>query len=480
MMTFRSLSTRVWAGLFGGSTALAAFCLMPQIARSDDFNNNNNYVDTNMGLTPDPKKGYDLILHEPMSAPIMKISDLDRLWQIWEPEEKAKAEKATPEERRKMSFERYGWAERTDDKTGLPLDYTDDGHGNLVTNCFSCHGGKVAGKTNPGGGNTHIDMTSLATDVMKLRALDGGKDPSTIKDAKAPFNTPLNFHRGVTNAVIFAPVVIALRDKEYGAELMAHPEMLKHHDMNAPAWWNVKKKTYIYCDAFAPPTPRQLMPFAMSPTFSEEKFHSFEPNFVHIKAYIENLQPPKYPFAVDEKLAGKGRELFETTCARCHGTYGPNGKFPNKVIPIDKIGTDRRRFEALSYKDRTRANGTWLQYEGKYPLKSETVGYLAQPLDGIWATAPYFHNGSVPTIYHVFNPSQRPKVWKRDENGYDQKRIGLNIEELDKVPDELNSRQQRMYYDTAHLGNSAAGHTFPDDELKADEKVAVMEYLKTL
>jgi mono/diheme cytochrome c family protein len=295
----------------------------------------------------------------------------------------------------------------------------------------------------------------------------------------APFKTPLNFHRGVTNAVIFAPVFAGLRDAELGKQYNEHPEMLLHHDMNPPPWWNFKKKTRIYCDAFAPKTPRQLMPFAMSPMFSDEKFRSFEPNFVHIYQYIEELEAPKYPYAIDNQLAARGRELFERTCSECHGTYGPDGEFPNVTVPIADIGTDPVRHQAIYRERREAGNKGWLQYYGEHPLDVESEGYLAQPLDGVWASGPYFHTASVPTLWAVMNPSKRPVVWKRTENGYDRAKVGLEVETFDAVPEGLSSRQRRMYYDTTHVGNSAVGHTFPD-KLNDEEKTAVIEYLKTL
>lgn len=437
-------------------------------------------TDVFLGLKPDAARGYEILMTEPMAAVIMKVADIDRLWTVWEEDEKAKAEQASAAERQRMTFERYGWASRPDDpESKIPLDYTEDGKGNVVTNCFSCHGGKVAGVTIPGAGNTHVDLTTLSTDLAKLRALDNGRDPSRVQDSMAPFKTPLNFHRGFTNAVIFAPVFAGLRDAKLGRQFTQHPELLLHHDMNPPPWWNFKKKTRIYADAFAPKTPRQLMPFAMSPLFSDEKFRSFEPNFVHIYQYIEELEAPKYPFPIDASLAERGKLLFEQTCAECHGTYGPDGEFPNEVIPIEVVGTDRRRFEAIYKERREAANEGWLQYYGEHPIDIESKGYLAQPLDGIWASAPYFHNGAAPTLAAVMNPSERPKIWKRSENGYDQQKVGLEVEEFDAVPENLTSREHRMYYDTTHIGNSAEGHTFPD-VLTADEKQAVIEYLKTL
>src|SRR5262249_43494276 len=157
------------------------------------------------------------------------------------------------------------------------------------------------------------------------------------------------------------------------------------------------------------------------------------PNFVHIYQYIEELEAPKYPFPINDALAAKGKVLFEQTCTDCHGTYGPDGKFPNRVVDIDEVGTDSRRFKAIFPERREASNKSWLQYFGEHPLDVESKGYLAQPLNGIWASAPYFHNGSVPTLWAVMNPAKRPKVWKRSEDGYDKQKVGLEIEQFDAV-----------------------------------------------
>jgi cytochrome c peroxidase len=89
---------------------------------------------------------------------------------------------------------------------------------------------------------------------------------------------------------------------------------------------------------------------------------------------------------------------------------------------------------------------SWFGEYGKLEVVEDPGGYVAPPLDGVWASAPYFHNGSVPTLWHVLNPAKRPAVWQRTE--------GIQ-------------------------GKSAAGHEFPN-ELDDAEKQAVLEYLKTL
>src|ERR1700686_2592366 len=244
-------------------------------------------------MTPDAQKGYQAITTIPMGNPMMKIADIDRLWQVWEEEEKAKAKQADRDELMRMTFERYGWAMRPGDRVpGLPLDLTEDGKGNLVVNCFSCHGGKVAGKTMPGAGNTHVDLTTLRTDIMRLRALDSGKDPNSVKGfGNGPFVA--NYHKGFTNAVIFEVSHWVRQNPDVMQAVAAHPDRLLHHDMNPPAWWTTKKKNRLYSDAFAPKTPRQNMPFAREARNNknwDEKWKALERTFVHIYKYIEGLE----------------------------------------------------------------------------------------------------------------------------------------------------------------------------------------------
>ncbi len=110
----------------------------------------------------------------------------------------------------------------------------------------------------------------------------------------------------------------------------------------------------------------------------------------------------------------------------------------------------------------------------------DPAGYVAPPLDGIWASAPYFHNGSVPTLWHLLHPESRPVVWKRSSDGYDERRVGLEVEERAAMPaGKLPPVERRRHFDTTKPGKSAAGHDYPD-QLSEEEKTAVLEYLKTL
>src|SRR2546427_224463 len=72
-----------------------------------------------------------------------------------------------------------------------------------------------------------------------------------------------------------------------------------------------------------------------------------EATFCDIQAFILSLEPPKYPFSIDSELALKGEGVFRATCSRCHGTYGQDWTYPNKIVAMDIIDTDRNRFEGF-------------------------------------------------------------------------------------------------------------------------------------
>jgi hypothetical protein len=144
------------------------------------------------------------------------------------------------------------------------------------------------------------------------------------------------------------------------------------------------------------------------------------------------------------------------------------------------VGTDRVRLDALTPEHRRGYQENWFSHYGEKTALIEPAGYIAPPLDGIWASAPYLHNGSVPTLWHLLHSDERPTVWRRTVDGYDQQKLGLEVEAFTDLPAQVkSSAEKRWYFDTRGFGKSAAGHTFPDS-LSETEKTAVLEYLKTL
>jgi hypothetical protein len=97
--------------------------------------------------------------------------------------------------------------------------------------------------------------------------------------------------------------------------------------------------------------------------------------------------------------------------------------------------------------------------------------YAPRPLYGIWAAAPYLHNGSVPTLYHLLlPPEQRPKTFALGKREYDPVRLGFAV---DTACD-----QQDCVVDTTRTGDGNGGHLFGTD-LAEPDRMALLEYLKT-
>lgn len=428
--------------------------------------------------TPD---GLELLLQKPYLPAAFDDAVFDELWKQWEPQARAAAESATPAERRKMAYSRYGLTPRPTGapatENDRPLQFVDDGRQGWAINCFACHGGKVRGEVIPGLPNSHFAFQTLTDEYRRVKFQQG--KITRLEVIGSVF--PLGGSNGTTNAVMFGVAVLAVRDNDLNFDASRPIPKFVHHDVDPPPWWHIRKKAWLYADGSTESDHRALMPFLLSsPHNSGEKVRSYEQDFERIFAWMKTLQPPKYPFTIDAELAARGRVAFNKTCASCHGTYGENSEYPNKIVPIDIVGTDRVRLDALAPLEHARYRESWLSYYGQKKVRENPGGYVAQPLDGIWATAPYFHNGSVPTLWHVLHPEQRPVVWKRTEDGYDRQRVGLEVEEFGQVPDSAASAaEKRQYFDTRQTGKGGGGHEFPN-ELSEAEKIAVLEYLKSL
>jgi hypothetical protein len=122
------------------------------------------------------------------------------------------------------------------------------------------------------------------------------------------------------------------------------------------------------------------------------------------------------------------------------------------------------------------------------PIEVHTVPhYRARPLDGVWATAPYLHNGSVPTLQDMLKPQhERPTVFCVGSRQFDPVKVGLA-----EMPGGCGAYTR---FDVDALGSSNLGHSFEGTEadvkklpngvigrgLTQGERDALVEYLKTL
>jgi cytochrome c553 len=423
---------------------------------------------------PSAERGRAALLGRHFTPPVVTRAEYDSLWKAWGLSER-------PADFDRQVMDRYGLHPAPYANGGLPMGLRpiETRRGQAVgVDCMVCHGGSIFGQSIVGLANTAIDMEGLFRDL------------GSVEPTPDLFPYRLSNVRGTTEATASGVFLVAFRDGALNfrlpvADLGPIPDQLCE---DAPAWWLLKHKRTMYhngqIDARA---VRPLMTFMLGPSATPKKFHEEEPTFRDIQAFLHTIEPPKYPLPIDASLASRGKVVFEANCASCHGSYGPDRDYPNKVIALEKIGTDPGLIKGLSPKIEAHFRESWLSREpgpdGKpYPLRYNE-GYQAPPLDGVWATAPYLHNGSVPTLWALLKSADRPKLFTRSyrtgKEDYDDQHIGWKFTTLDEVPRQATKAQLRAIYDTTKPGRSNAGHTY-GDKLSDDERKAVIEYLKTL
>lgn len=251
-------------------------------------------------------------------------------------------------------------------------------------------------------------------------------------------------------------------------------------------------------------------------------------SLIAIEQRLARLVSPQWPDQIlppiDKTLARQGRVLYQKHCLSCHADINrtdPKRRITAQMLDIDIVGTDpltaTRVVEGKGYSGvlngrprhftptrkfiggvepvhsllshvvegiliRNAGRLAQNQYQNAYgfvgprqgrfrkdpanPLIS-LLAYKARPMNGIWATAPYLHNGSVLTLYDLLLPSkERPAKFRLGQNLFDAKKVGLK----DAGPFE---------FDTALPGNSRAGHDYGTDMSEKD-RFALVEYLKSL
>jgi hypothetical protein len=145
------------------------------------------------------------------------------------------------------------------------------------------------------------------------------------------------------------------------------------------------------------------------------------PRMQRIANWLLDLPAPAYPatWKLNSAVVKRGEELYrKERCIDCHGLK--EEQFKNhqvgQVEPIESVKTDRERLDSytidLTYNQYTFGAGqNW-----KFHYFRKTGGYANQPLDGLWARAPYLHNGSVPSLRDLLNPACTPA--ELDQVGY--------------------------------------------------------------
>lgn len=188
-----------------------------------------------------------------------------------------------------------------------------------------------------------------------------------------------------------------------------------------------------------------------------------------------------YPRAIDGALASRGHDRFDKACARCHGKYESRGgethvTYGEEVVAAAFVGTDPARVAAVTPAFVDAANALPLT-KGLTTVRN-TGGYVPPVLLDVWARGLLGHAGQWPSLEALATaPEARPRRFIVDTEGaYDLDRVGVRYE-VPRAPRAL--RPGEYLYDGNAPGLGVGGHPFLA-ELAADDRRAVIEYLKTL
>ena len=380
----------------------------------------------------------------------------DNLWRVWgtgQPADFAAAARA-----------RYGFSEALTFNDGLPMGLHQSGN-QVRADCLVCHGGVVAGQSVIGAPNNQIDLELLVDDLKALAALVGfpAPNPPTLRTGA----------RGISD-IVGMTIQLGLRG---GAPPFPVNTEIGYQD--PPAWWALATKTRVYTDGSAPQSGhRTFMATQLAFGTTQAELEALEPSYIALRQYLLTLAPPAWPFtAPDVAAVERGRALFRAQCTTCH--RDDRCERMNSVeIGRLSVGTDPER--SLKYTDNevSLINGTWF---GAPSPHRATGAYLVPSLRGVWASAPYFHNGSVPTLAGVLDSTSRPRFFRilgTSRADYDQVKVGLQVELFTAAPPNPTRANRAAVYDTTRTGLGNRGHTY-GDALTAAQRADVIVFLKT-
>lgn len=218
-------------------------------------------------------------------------------------------------------------------------------------------------------------------------------------------------------------------------------------------------------------------------------------NIHQLELLARRLEAPAWPSffpAVDAAKARQGEPLYGQYCAGCHqDPPAPDACFPIGVVQTDSLratnfalplGNGRftdsvapvlNKMKYAAYRTFQVPEAQWPVYNG-IPDDSVfwrvTGQYGVRTLRGAWATAPYLHNGSVPSLYELLLPAaRRSGTFPVGHPEYDPVKVGYT----------MTAPAGTHRFDTSQPGNANTGHEY-GTQLSEAERMALLEYLKTL
>lgn len=207
-------------------------------------------------------------------------------------------------------------------------------------------------------------------------------------------------------------------------------------------------------------------------------------NAVRTTRFTERLPSTPYPFNIDRPAAARGQRLYEQACASCHAPGNDD------LYTADEIGTDPNRaaiwtpYTVVALQRALQVSCTdpvaCVQPDGSPVPAADIIsapgGYMSVPLDGIWARAPYLHNGSVPTL-HALVTGVRPTRFYRGNITYDQKNVGFTWDSAGPYAAEFDTTRSGLS-NTGHTGTQFLGEVdWANDPAKTAD---LLEFMKTL
>lgn len=266
------------------------------------------------------------------------------------------------------------------------------------------------------------------------------------------------------------------------------------------------------------------------------------PKLIESENLLRRLAPPKWPEevlgAIDPVKVASGEKLFSENCAGCHSSWPHRWSEPRKankrfienaIVMADVIGTDPNQFRSTQFEflptvksgpiaqnlaapdtgakiispavmfRRTLQPGILSWAVNKLDLSADDLasahgygpvypdallpipvvgGYKANPVEGMWSSPPFLHNGSVPSLYDLLTPAAlRPKKFYVGRK-YDPVRVGIDI----------SDNSGTFEFDTTAVGNSNGGHSFENAPLgkgvigrllTEEERWALIEFVKS-
>ncbi|MBX7167122.1 MAG: hypothetical protein K1X74_12400 [Pirellulales bacterium] len=387
-----------------------------------------------------------------------------------------------------------------------------DGKQLVNLNCFACHAGVVQGTVVAGLGNNHVGRSDPRDSEIHARGDNFG--PYAVWQMGAGLEDPAN--KGMVVA-------------QQKTELQLLLESLPLAPVDPMPWWLMKYKrlNYWYADGGS----HSAANFSVNFTVPHPQMNEHRAEHVQIVAralaFARETQSPLYPGALEADLVQRGADLFHgrtrpadptgfTACKTCHGNYTKKAGHDDLGVPgswnvdydyshvLRNVKTDPSYNNVLQQlrpvAEHINKLEVYFTAQGTPELVPHATvpdkpGYVAPPLVGIWASAPYFHNGAVPTITAVLNSAERPEIWARDHRdpgAYDLAQVGMSHRVVARSEFETSAAaaagkpanatatiDHAASYDTQAYGHGNGGHTF-GDHLTPDERRAVIEFLKSL